>query len=525
MSNLPSAFSSSFWSFLGPSVQNQTNYYRPLQTVTYMVAYQLGGLSPGAYHWMSLLFHIAASLFVYLLCIELLHSPGTSLFAAALFAVHPIHTEAVAWIAGIPDVAAGAFYFAAFWAFLQYKKTRRPMWMGLTSLLFLAALLFKEMAVTLPICLFLVQWLHPEHRRSFGDSIRSLAPFGIVIALYLPARIHALGLVATSQLPISATWLDWIGLAARVFADYIRYAIAPYPLNAFHLLPVHLSDAGFQTVISLVLIATVLTVIILLRTRVLDAVTWFACFAAMLIPVFYFKGISYAFVAERYLYIPSFAMCVLLVSVIIRLAPYRGRIGLWIVIAGFGLMTIYRNQAWVNDEQLYSATLRVQPEASHMRLNLADIYLKRNDDKGAKNLLESAISHLDDRRFMQLPFERYRAHVGLGAIAARAGDFSLARQHFQTAIEIQPNGDWGYLYLGGVYLEADQDYPKAIEHFKKAIELGPLNEVARDYLGIAMLQQGNYEEAVTNFKEALRINPMYEEARIHLMRATGTNMP
>jgi tetratricopeptide (TPR) repeat protein len=291
------------------------------------------------------------------------------------------------------------------------------------------------------------------------------------------------------------------------------------------MLPVHLADTAIPTVAAVSIIAVVLAVLFGFRNQFPDGLLWFILFAVMLIPVFYFKGISYAFVAERYLYIPSFAILMLAVNLVNTATVHYGQVALWVAVAICVFATAYHNEVWANDEELYSSTLRVQPEVSHMRINLADIYLKRKDDATAKELLETALRYLDDPRFAQFPFERYRAHVGLGAISARSGNFDDARKHFETAIQIQPNGDWGYLYLGGVFLEKDKDVQHAVEYFKKAIELSPINEVARDYLGVAMIREGNYKEAVANFQEALRINPTYEDARTHLKLAAGLHTP
>src|SRR5437588_4282586 len=155
---LPSAFTSAFWSFLGTEAESQSNFYRPVQTITYMVAYSLGGLSSAPYHALSLAYHVAASAFVYLICLELMFQPAIALAIAALFVTHPVHTEAVAWIAGIPDVACGAFYFASVFLFLRYWRTGRkaPLWASCA--LFFAALLSKEMAATLPFFLLVVLW-------------------------------------------------------------------------------------------------------------------------------------------------------------------------------------------------------------------------------------------------------------------------------------------------------------------------------------------------------------------------------
>lgn len=518
LSNIASAFTSAFWSFLGPGIQNQTNYYRPVQTIIYMVSYAIGGLSPIPYHVLSLAFHAAAATGVYLLGRELIESENAALAAGALFAVHPVHTEAVAWIAGVADVACGAFFFFGVVAFVRYRKYSQTKWLWVSCGFYLAALLSKEMAVTLPVCIVLLQRF--KFRLSWKESFASAALFGIPLLIYIPSRIHALGLLATSQMKIEATWLDWASLAVRAFAEYIRYSIIPYPLNAFHVLPIHLADTAAATAASAGLIIAVLVVLIYVRKTFPEGLLWFAIFAITLTPVFYFKGISYAFVAERYLYIPTFAVVLLAAQALMKLQLSVRQTTLWGCVFVFSFAAINHNRVWANDEQLYSATLKVQPEVSHMRINLADIYLKRNEDSRAADQLEQALRYLDDPRFAQFPYERYRAHVGLGAIKARAADFDAAQQHFKTAIDIQPNGDWGYLYLGGIFLERDKDYGRAITYFQKAIDLGPLNEMARDYMGVALLNRGDYEGAVTNFREALRINPTYQDAQSHLTLAS-----
>jgi len=246
---------------------------------------------------------------------------------------------------------------------------------------------------------------------------------------------------------------------------------------------------------------------------------WSASFVLMLVPVFYFKGMSNTFFAERYLYIPSFAIIALIVTTAAALKIPRWNLIFGAIGIVFAVAVVYRNETWRTSEQLYRTTLALQPEVAHMRINLADIYLKRNDDASAKDLLASAQQYMESDRYVRYPYELYRAYVGLGAIEARAGRYAEAREQFKKAIDVNPSGDWGYLYLGGIFMEAEGDYPKAIENFRKAIQLGPLNEVARDYLGVAMLNQKNYAEAVRYFEEALKINPNYEDARNHLALA------
>lgn len=520
LDNLPSAFTTAFWSFLGNEAENQTNFYRPVQTVTYMLAYWIGGLSPTPYHVFSLLYHTAASVFVYLIALELMLEPAMALAIAALFAVHPIHTEAVAWIAGIPDVACGAFYFGAVWCFLRHLRERHPSWLFGSCAMFFAALLSKEMAVTLPFVLLLIIFFSPLQRGRAAPggrgSFATVAPFFGVLAFYLILRVLALGLLATSHLQVQAPWLDWISLAVRVLGDYIRYAIVPYPLNAFHLVPLKLEYRLLSTSLALAVILLIAGLLWCFRHRLPHGIFWFATFVLMLMPVFYFKGLSNTFFAERYLYIPSFAMIMLVFTTASEFKIPRLNWIAGVIAVVFALTAAYRNEAWATSETLYETTLTVQPEVAHMRINLADIHLKRNEDEAARKLLASAEQYMQSDTYVRYPYELYRTYVGLGAIEARATRYPQAREHLKKAIEVNPNGDWGYLYLGGVFMEADGDYPQAIANFQKAVQLGPLNEVARDYLGIAMLNQKKKAEAIQYFEEALKINPNYEEARQHL---------
>jgi tetratricopeptide (TPR) repeat protein len=186
------------------------------------------------------------------------------------------------------------------------------------------------------------------------------------------------------------------------------------------------------------------------------------------------------------------------------------------IVIVFGVYTFIRNQDWNTDERLYASILRVQPEVAHIRNNLADIYMKRGEDALAKTSLETALRSLQSNVYPQAANEKYRAEVGLGALAARGQRYAEAKDHLKQALEINPRGDWAYLYLGGVVMEGDGNYELAMELFKKAIDLGPVNEVARDYMGIALFNMKRYREAIPYFQEALKINPTYKDAQAHL---------
>lgn len=520
MRHIGSAFSSAFWAFADPEAA-RTNFYRPLQTLSYMLAYQIGGLSPWPYHLVNVLFHTLAAIILYLFCLEYGISPFPSLLAAAVFVTHPIHSEAVSWNAGTPDVSCGMFYFVSIFLFLKYLNSGRKNWLWLAALSFLAACFSKEMAVTMPAVAVLLMLAKGRLRRGqFKNAANDLAPFFAAVAVYIGARLAALGFLSTTHMQVEAGALDWVSLGLRVFGQYIQYILLPYPLSAYHLIPLHLPDRVLSTLLYTGCIAAATVIVLKLNPRIPGVGFWAIIFAVTLIPVFNFTGISLTFFAERYLYIPSMALAVVLGLLFDKRDSRTTTALASAAVVTLGLFTFVRNNDWHSDERLYESILRVQPEVSHIRNNLADIYMKRGDDKRARSYLETALQYLDTSVYLQSDAEKYRAHVGLGAIDARSQKYAEARQHLNKALEINPRGDWAFLYLGGVMMEGDGDYDRAIEYFKKAIDLGPSNEVARDYMGIALFNMKNYREAIRYFREALEINPTYKDAETHLAMAT-----
>ncbi len=140
--------------------------------------------------------------------------------------------------------------------------------------------------------------------------------------------------------------------------------------------------------------------------------------------------------------------------------------------------------------------------------------MRRGDEAAAREHFENALDAIDQEVYYFTSCEKHRALIGLGALAAPTKDYPQARRRLRETLDTNPRGDWAY--LGGALLEADRDYRRAVEHFEKAIELGPTNEVARDYMGIALLNSGRYREAIPYFQESLEINPNYADARLHL---------
>jgi protein O-mannosyl-transferase len=515
--NIPTAFTSGFWSFYSNNPHLPVNFYRPLQTIAYIVAYALGGVSPVPYHALSIFFHILASVMIFLICLELEFAIRPAIIGGLLFAVHPIHTEAVAWIAAMPDVICGAFYASSLWAALRWANTKSRFWIVISANLFICALLAKEMAITLPIVALLLLLFRKRLPWKLSAVTSIAIPYGIAGAIYLLLRVLSLGFVMQSHLGVSASLLSWITLTIDCAARYVRYAIFPYPLVAYHLIPISLADRIGSSVVSILILMAIVLLVVRVRRNAPDLAVWTIAFFIMLIPVLFLKAISTsAFFAERYLYIPSIALVVLVATLAGRLSWRYLQPALYAIVAIFAGLVIARNTDWASNEKLYLATLHHEPGVVMFRNNLADMYLKRGDEALARSYVESALRYWGDKRYVQLPFEGYASYVGLGVLSIREGKYAEAKGYLDQALEIYPQGDWAQLYIGAIYMQGENNLPEAIRRFELAMKLDPMNEVAKDYMGVALFNQGRVAEAGRFFSEALRINPGYSDAHAHL---------
>jgi protein O-mannosyl-transferase len=517
MSNIPAAFTSGFWSFYSDNPQLPINYYRPLQTVSYIMAYALGGVSPQPYHALSIGFHILTSILILLICLELGLPIGAALIGGLLFAVHPVHTEAISWIAAMPDVLCGAFYASSLWAVLRWANTKSRFWIVVSAVLFLGALLAKEMAITLPLIALLILLFNKRLPGARSALISMAIPYAIAGAVYLLLRGISLGFVMKSHLPVSASPLSWITLAVDCAVRYLRYSIVPYPLVACHLLPISFADRIGSSVLSILVLIAVLFITGRIRRTAPNLAVWPIVFFVMLIPVLFLKAISTtAFFAERYLYIPSFALAILVATLAARLNWRCLQPALYVMIALFAGFTVVRNMDWANTEKLCLATLQHEPGAVMFQNSLANTYLNRGEEVIARSHLESALRSWNDKRFVQLPIGGYMSYLGLGVLSLRGGKYAEAKGYFEKGLEIYPQGDWAQLYIGAIYMQDEKSIPEAIRRFELAIKLDPLNETARDYMGIAFFNQGRVAEAGRFFAEALRINPANKDAQAHM---------
>lgn len=508
--HIPEIFTSNLWAYEG----RDSNYYRPLMHIVYLLLYQLFGLKQWAFHALNILVHAGVSVLVLLISARLLSedrkgaSPNRlfpALIASLLFATHPIHVEAVAWVGGIMDLSCAFFYLLSVYLFLRSNpaSTVGSLW---SASCFFIATLFKEPALTLPGVLLTYDFLFRRGGLHSRDGFKRYLPFFVVATVYFAMRVNALGGMA----PVQAGKELTPGLYALntfvLFRRYLEMLILPIGLNVWHVFrPISslFSVNGVVSVMAAVAFAGI--AIVAAKKRPV------ACFALAfivlpLLPAFYLpgltQGIENAF-TERYLYLPSVGY-VLLVGMLAQWGPTRRPswnlamvMVLCVLVGTYSFGTIRRNAAWKDSYSLWSDAVRKSPEnaKAHEILGYALLY---------RGKTEEGISHL--RTAMRLKPEFLEIILNKGILYGRKGLTDKAIFTFHIALICRPDSVDAHYNLGIAYDRkgwADQ----AIEQYHAAILVDPAHADSYSNLGIAYAKKGQIEKAIENLEAAVRLHP------------------
>lgn len=293
--------------------------YRPLYTLSFGTDFALFGTNPLPYHLVNLALHAAASFFVYLLALEMVSGEGRrgiSITAGALFALYPIHPEAVTWIAGRVDLICAVFYLPALLFFLRWLRTERRLHLALSLACFALALLSKEMAIVLPGLLFL---LALYRSRSLAKAATGVAPFALVLGVYLAVRTYLLSGIA----PHAAGGQE-IELLTSLQGFIYRTAHSFFPLN-LGLLPAGWHGLAWPLFLLLSGMAVGTLAFAYYRGW---AQSWFpllllALYGVSMVPVFRALRPDPSLVSSRWAYIPSVFLAILIAYFLWRALPRR----------------------------------------------------------------------------------------------------------------------------------------------------------------------------------------------------------
>jgi Tfp pilus assembly protein PilF len=500
--------STSVLAFQGKGKQGIRNYYRPVTGLEFLLCYKLFGLFPPGFHLFSILMHCLIVGLVYAVTLELMSDQSFALIAAALFALHPIHTEAVDWLGAVSDLEVSIFYLAAFWLFLRLgrEQGRRAILTQAAMLgSFLVATLSKEIAMTLPVAATLYEYFCRADREE-TDWQKKLSRYGgfwVIGALYLIARRLVLGGQVPAGLHADVGGFQTVATGLASIGRYAARLAWPAPLAAFY--PFHKSVSFFDSWVLLGLAVLIAAAVFAAyqwrRSRIyVFALTWIFLTLAPVLNVHWMAAIVFA---ERYLYLPSVGFCWLVAGAILRCWRAGGdgrQLRRWAVGAVAGIVAVLfagevlaRNRDWKDDGTIDRRTLDVYPEASYLRADVGmGVWRAGNHVEGMREW-QIALAYQPDQ-------PEALADVGFAMLEEK--NYAAAIASLQKAIAVNPQFATPHVYLARVYTALGEN-PQAEAELKRAAEIAPTDSLVRNSLGQFYLDAGRAREAQIEFSASV----------------------
>jgi Flp pilus assembly protein TadD len=506
---LPQIFSTTVWSFVGAA--GTTNYYRPLMTFTFLVLWQLFKDIPFGFHLFNVTLNAAVVVLVFVAGRRLFQDRRVAWLAAALFAIHPVHTEVVDWIAAVPELEVTFFVLLTLWLFTkQDKSSWRFQMASVTS--FALALLCKEPALMFaPLAVAFEHFVRPDNdQTSFAAKTRRYLPLCTVAAAYLLLRIMLFGKLAPVLQHPKITWPQAIYSAFALIAGYAKYLFWPAPLSAFHVFHPSTSLLEPPVILGLMAVGFAVALVIYLHKRAPAAAFCILWMGITIAPMLNARWMAANVFTERYLYLPSVGFCWLVAWYTINLWDRTPAPARWphrhmaVAAAAVALLavssTVLRNRVWRDDMTLYTRTLQTNPDAAVIRSNLGSLYFDAEQFDRALQEWQLALAQKPDNVVTM---------NALGILYTRVGRFADADAMFKQAMAAKPL--WGDAHFSyGLLLQKNGDLAGALSEFKTAVTLSPLSGPAHRWYGEALVKNGQLEEAIPQLTEAIELEASLE---------------
>lgn len=454
-----------------------SGFWHPLTWLSFMLDYQLYGLKAGGYHISNLIFHILSCLLLFGLLNHTTKELWKSAFVAALFALHPLQVESVAWVAIRKDILCAFFMMLTLCFYVHYTQSPAYKRYLLVILGFACALMSKSIAVTLPFIMILLDYW-PLSRRPAGITSKK----GGWFLWQLKEKAIFFLLSAFASLMTMYTWRDPSGgdvpLASRfmnapnVFIAYIEKMLWPHNLVFFNYFPRELPLWQVAGSILIIIFIT-LAVIILAKRFPYLFVGWF-WYAITILPVLGIIKNSIFWTHDHYTYIPSIGIGIMLAWGIPLLLPRSEMSKKILLSAGTAVLIVLAFLSW--------------RQCGYWKNSITLL----NHD-------------------LQVSNDNYTAHSFLGLALLDQGRIGEAMAHFDETIRVNPNHFYTYIRRGAVYLKYGQ-YQKALEDFNLAIRIDPVNVEAYNNRGIAYFNMGQHQPAIRDFSKAIELKKDYANA-------------
>jgi len=529
--------------------------WHPLTWLSLMLDYQILGLNPGGFHRTNLLLHVFSALLLFHFLYRTTGSLGKSFWVAALFAVHPLHVESVAWIAERKDVLSGFFFMLTLLAYLGYAEKpgiRSYCWVFTA---FAAGLMAKPMLVTLP-CLLLLLDYWPLNRFKTEEpgagafwrlgtrfAIEKIPLFGLTIlssVITIVAQHNSGSVVSLERIPFEFR----IANTPLAYVAYLSKTLWPQDLAVYYPYPETMSILMITGAVLLLLAITLPA--LLGSRRVPFVIVGWLWYLGMLVPVIGILQTGMQVTADRYTYLPIIGLFIAVAwgggALITRLripGVFLNLIATAIVVA-MAVLTAHQVRYWNDSIALFRHATQVLPRNDLAHYNLGCALLEKNDlDEAEAQFREAvrikpqyadALSNLaftlsqkeeyDEalvyyQKALNLEPDKINTACNMAVTLQRIGKNDEARKVYRDSLAFRPN-DVVLLKSYGKFLMGQGDLDTAIQVFMKIITLDPGNDDAHNDLGTLFARKGDFDQSTAEFKKARQCNPNNIDAGLNL---------
>ncbi|NWF97491.1 MAG: tetratricopeptide repeat protein [Nitrospirae bacterium] len=506
--------------FLGGGI-----YYRPFLHLSMAIDYSFWHLNPMGYHLTNVLLHSIASLLVFLTGLLIIRKKSVNdefenknkriilpaLLSAIIFAIHPIHTESVAWISGRTDILSTIFLLLAFLSFLIYSKESKFSGLILTCIFFLFSLFSKENAFSLILIILIYSLLIDMPRKKIALSLSSLSL--VIIIYFILRQSKVINMMISSPGTENAFFSADIqiknifSILMGAIGYYFQKLLLPLNLN---LLP----DIPKNPLIFLIGFSPFLLAIILYFKRhnfVFFLISWIIL--TLLPSLFILVSQIGSPIGERYLYLPSVGFCILAGFLFSKISNKKLLFTSFAIIAISGsFLTYERIKVWENDLTLWKDTVSKSPSSAIAHANYGRALLEKNDfEQGRKELLIALQQKKISAELVSIIMDM------LGVVEMRDKNYQKAESYFKESLKAYSKNVTALSNFGILYLRMSESIKneeekksvieKAISNIEKALSISPGFIQARFNLGLCYLQIKEYDKAQKYFESVIELDP------------------